>query len=223
VSDSNPQGMPLMCPHCYQFTGSLKQYRYVRWCVFLLSAAFWQATYYRACPRCMRQFIWRRCHSNVLSANLLWLLWLLPWAWCLVAASRTQGHSRAVLRGETPEMVAAKEAAQYEVSWGRVFTVVSLLFFWAPLIGLAFSVVAYLLNRRSPTWTRRASQGCLIASVTIHLALVALIVVSEWNTTRFDRPRMPPPPSGPLNARFLPGPVADTGGLLRELPPSRRV
>jgi hypothetical protein len=203
MSSNTLQGTPLVCPECQKLTDSLKQYRYIRWCVFLLIVELWQYTYYRACPQCMRRFVWRGWRSNALSANFYWLLCLLPWAWGLDVASRTPGHSRAVLNGETPEMAADREAAAGEVSWGRVFAIVSLLVFWAPLLGVAFSVVAYLVNRRSPTWTRRASQGCLIASVMIHLALVALVVVSEWNTTRFDRPRMPPPPSdSPAHAKL---------------------
>ena len=174
-----PENTLLPCPVCSRLTDSLKQYRYVTWCVFFLAGAVWQGVVCRACPVCMRQLLWRRCLVNAVPAHLVWLVGLLPWALCLIAASYRTGHSRAVVRGETPEMAVAREMAQREVSWARVSAVLSVLLFWLPLIGLVAGALAYWLNRQSPNWTRRVSQVSLSASALVHAVLVVLFVIEE--------------------------------------------
>src|SRR5205085_9980539 len=126
-----------------QLTDSLKQYRYLSWCVFFLTGAVWQAVVYRACPVCMRRFLRRKCLVNALPANLVWLAALLPYALVLIAASHCPGHSRPVLQGVTPEMAVARAEAQRELSWERVSAVLSLLLFWLPVIGLAAGALAF--------------------------------------------------------------------------------
>lgn len=167
----------LPCPVCLRLTGSLKQYRYVNWCVFLLAGAVWQGVVCRACPACTRQFLWRRCLANAAPAHLLWLVGLLPWWLCLVAASYRPGHSRAVVRGVTPEAAVAREVAQQEVSWARVCAVLSVLLCWLPVLGLVAGALAYGLNRRSASWTRWASRVSLAASVLLHSALGVLFAI----------------------------------------------
>jgi hypothetical protein len=174
-SNTAPELLP--CPTCDRLTDSLKQYRYVNWCVYFFSGAIWQMGVFRACPECMRRHIWRKCFINVIPAHFLWLVGLLPWALTLIVLSKRPGHSRAVVRGITPEMVVAREMAEREVSWKRVLAVVSLLVFWMPLFGLAIGGLAYWLNRRSPTWTCRASQVSLVASGLIHVVLAGLVIV----------------------------------------------
>lgn len=174
---SNTAPPLLACPTCGRLTDSLKQYRYVNWCVYLFAGAIWQMGVYRACPECMRQHIWRKCLINVIPANFLWLVGLLPWASVLVVCSYRLGHSRRVIRGVTPEMEVAREVAEQEVSWKRVLVVVSLLVFWMPLFGFAIGGLAYWLNRRSTTWTRRASRVGLIASGVVHVALAVLVII----------------------------------------------
>jgi beta-lactamase regulating signal transducer with metallopeptidase domain len=169
----------LPCPVCFQPTDSVKQYRYVKWCVFFFAGAVWQAVVHRACPGCMRQFVWRRCLFTAVPAHLLWLMGLLPWALCLIAASYRPGHSRAVVRGVTPEMAVAREMAQRELSWARVLSVLSVLLFWLPVIGLVVGALAFWLNRESGRWTRRASQVGLTASVLVHAALGVLFVIEQ--------------------------------------------
>src|SRR5262245_44733212 len=115
VTDSETGALLLPCPVCGQLTDSLKQYRYLSWCVFFLTGAVWQAVVYRACPVCMRQFLWEKCWVNALPANLLWLVCLFPYALFLIAVSRCTGHSRPVLQGVTPERAMAWERAQQEL------------------------------------------------------------------------------------------------------------
>jgi hypothetical protein len=179
MARDGPENSLLPCPVCFRPTDSLKQYRYVNWCVFFLAGAVWQGVVYRSCPACMRQFLWRRCLVNAAPAHLVWLVGLLPWALCLIAASSRPGHSRAVVQGVTPELAIAREMAQREVSWARVSAVLSVLLFWLPLIGLVAGAIAFWLNRHSHVWTRRASQVSLTASALVHAALAVLFVIEE--------------------------------------------
>jgi hypothetical protein len=177
-SDSLDRAL-LRCPVCFQLTDSLKQYRYVKWCVFFLAGAIWQGVVYRACPTCMRRFLWGRCLFTAIPAHLVWLVGLLPWALGLIVASYSPGHSPAVVQGVTPALAVAREMARLGVSWSRVSAVLAVLLFWLPLIGLVASGLAFWLNRRSESWTRWASQVSLTASALVHSVFVVLFVIEE--------------------------------------------
>jgi hypothetical protein len=183
-----PAGPPtdtlLACPVCGQETDRLKQYRYLNWCVYFGAGAVWQAVVHRACPTCMRPFLWRKCLVTALPANLLWLAGLLPWALCLMAASYRPSHSRAVAQGVTPAMAAAREVAQRDLSLGRVLAILAVLVFWLPVIGLVFAVLAYLVNRHSPTWTYRASKISLIMSGLVHTAIAFYVAICVLQPAR---------------------------------------
>lgn len=86
----------LTCPDCGRSTYSLKQYAFVDYVVFLVLAAAWQRTVHVACPACMRWFVARKSLINIVPANILWLVFLLPWTLILFARSYTKGHSKAV-------------------------------------------------------------------------------------------------------------------------------
>jgi hypothetical protein len=177
---SLPDGAELPCPACGQPTDSLKQYRYISWVVFYLAGATWQTAHYRACPGCMRGLVGRRLAWNLLPANLLWPMLVLPWGLGLIVASYRKGHSPDVLRGVSPEAAAAREAAHLaaanEVSWGRVWVVVALLFCWVPLVGPVLALIAYLMNRHELGWKRRASLVALAVTGVVHLALAVLFL-----------------------------------------------
>ena len=172
------EDVELDCPVCANPTDSLKQYRYVGWVVFYLAGATYSTTYYRACPGCVRKFVARRAARNLVPANLLWPLLVLPWGLGLVVASYRRGHSAAVIRQITPAAAAAREAAAGEVSWGRVWVIVAVLFCWAPLFGPALAGVAYLTNRRAAGWKRTAAVAALVASVLAHVAFVVLVAIN---------------------------------------------
>ena len=176
MEHDEPAPVLLPCPVCGELTDGLKQYRYVNWCVFLLVGAVYRAVVYRACPGCMRQFLWQRCLYNAIPANVVWLIGLLPWGLCLIAASHRTGHSRAVVRGVTPEMAVARETAQQELSWARVAAILSVLLFWLPVLGLVVGAAVYWLNRRSTNWTYRVTQVAFAASVMVHVGLVGMVV-----------------------------------------------
>jgi hypothetical protein len=169
----------LPCPHCGERTSSLKQYRYVRLCVCLGFHASWHSDVVRACPYCIRRVIWRRCLLNIVPANLLWPFLVLPWAVVLTAVSHNPGHSADVLRGVTPEMIAIQDAKQRELSWPRVNAILAILTWWVPLLGLFVAAVAWLCNRRSPSWTRSASKITLIAALLVNGGLMVLAVLGK--------------------------------------------
>lgn len=179
MTSDGPDNELLPCPVCFQLTDSLKQYRYINWCVYLLAGAVWQGVVYRACPTCMRRFLWRRCLFSAIPAHLVWLVGLLPWALGLIVASYQPGHSLAVVQGVTPELAVAREMAKQELSWGRVAAVLAVLLFWLPLVGLVAGGLAFWLNRRSEGWTRLAGQVSLTVSALVHVVLVVLFVIEE--------------------------------------------
>jgi uncharacterized membrane protein len=180
---SLPADAALDCPVCGQPTDSLKQYRFVGWVVFYLFGAIWQTAFYRGCPRCVRGMIGRRMAWNLVPANLLWFLLVLPWGLGLIAASFRKGHSAAVLRGVTPELAAYREsqqiAAANEVSWPRVWAIVGLLFGLFPGVGLVLALIAWLTTRKQVGWVRAAGRIALGLSLLAHLALAVGIVGAE--------------------------------------------
>ena len=166
------------CPMCGEPTENLKQFRCLYWCVFYLVGATWRVEFVRACPKCMRSHLLRRALINIPLSNLLWPILVLPWTAVLYASSYREGHSRAVASGLRPEDEAALEARRNELSWGRVLAIVAILFCWAPIVGLPFALLAFFVNRKSPTWTKPVSIVAAVISGLVHLFLLGLMVVS---------------------------------------------
>jgi hypothetical protein len=46
------------------------------WCFFVF--VWFKRRLYLACPKCMRAILWQRCRANILTANVFWLLFILP-------------------------------------------------------------------------------------------------------------------------------------------------
>lgn len=166
----------LPCPSCGRPTDSLKQYRYISWGLCYLVGFTYELAYYQACPACMRKLILRRAALNVVPANVLWPLLVLPWGLGLFVASFQKGHSPSVIRGLTPEMLVAQEVAANELSWRRILAVLALLFCWFPVFGLGVAFGAWLVNRKSTDWRRRASQIAFVLGGLIHLVYLVLII-----------------------------------------------
>lgn len=177
----DPGALP--CPVCDTPTPSLKQYQFVRWLVFYFAGAWWQTEYYRACPHCTRQWVARRAARNLLPANLLWFVLVLPWAVGLFVASYRRGHSAAVLRNVSPLEAARVEltraAAANEVNWGRVWLLVGVPFGWVPVVGLPLALAAYFTNRRATDWKRPVARVVLAVSAAVHLIVAALVVGAQ--------------------------------------------
>jgi hypothetical protein len=68
-----------------------------------------------------------------------------------------------------------------DLSWARVAAALALLLFWLPVIGLVAGVVAYGLNRSSPTWTYRASLFGFVLAGLVHAALAVMIGLAVLN------------------------------------------
>jgi hypothetical protein len=171
----------LPCPSCESDTDSLKQYRYFSWVVCYLVGATYKMAFYRACPACMRKWIARRAAWNLITANVLWFALVLPWGLGLIIATFRKGHSRDVIRNIGPEEAAYREAeritAQNEVSWGRVWLIVAVLFCWAPLFGIMLAIIAVVTNRESADWKRPVAIVMLVISVLLHVGMAVLIAL----------------------------------------------
>jgi hypothetical protein len=178
---AHPERRLFPCPVCGELTDSLKQYRYFDWCLCLLLHAAWQVTIHRACPPCMRKFILKKCLLNVLPANLVWIVLVLPLGLVLIAASYTDGHSRAVLQGVTPTMAVQRENEADERSFRVFMAAMGVATFWVPVVGLIVCYVGWSKNREAAAWARRLTQWALIASAVATTAGLALMI---WEATQ---------------------------------------
>lgn len=68
-----------------------------------------------------------------------------------------------------------------DLSWARVAAILALLLFWVPAIGLVAGIVAFWLNRRSPTWTYRTGQLGLLLAGFVHAAIALVFVIAAVN------------------------------------------
>jgi len=67
--------------------------------VYILVYAFWRLRTYTACPDCMRQIIKQNLIGlNILTANLLWFVIMLPWGLAQLWAAGRPGHSAGVIK-----------------------------------------------------------------------------------------------------------------------------
>lgn len=87
------------CPYCLRPTDSLKQFTMLQSLVYILVYAFWRLGTYTACPNCMRKIIKKNLIGlNILTANLLWFVIMLPWGLVQLWAAGRPGHSRGVVK-----------------------------------------------------------------------------------------------------------------------------
>ena len=96
----NSDPVLLTCPACGKRTDSLKRYGVMKEVIFLLVFARSRRCAYTACPKCMRGMLLKDTFSpvNILLANLMWLLVVLPYSLALLIASTIPGHSRSVIQ-----------------------------------------------------------------------------------------------------------------------------
>jgi hypothetical protein len=93
----------------------LKRFRMIEVLLFLFFAVSWQSAVYTACPPCMRRLLWRSTLFNLLPANVLWFIVVLPWNLALWLESRAAGHSeemRQLLQQERDRLVALRAASE---------------------------------------------------------------------------------------------------------------
>lgn len=98
VGKRKSESLLIKCPICSLPTDSLKRYGVMCEVVFLGIAARSRRCGYTACPKCMRGRVLKDTFSpvNILLANLMWVLAVLPYSLALVVASTVPGHSRTV-------------------------------------------------------------------------------------------------------------------------------
>ena len=99
VAENRDSGsLRIECPICSVPTDSLKRYGVMCEVVFLGIVARSRRCAYTACPRCMRRMVLKDTFSpvNILLANLMWVLAVLPYSLALVIASTIPGHSRSI-------------------------------------------------------------------------------------------------------------------------------
>ncbi len=88
----------LPCPECGQQTDSLKGYRVPTFLLFILVAASFKHGLVVGCPQCMRKKLLKLGLINLLPANILWVVLLLPWYSICAILTTSKGHSGAVLK-----------------------------------------------------------------------------------------------------------------------------
>jgi len=86
----------LRCPACGTMTPSLKRYRTIHLLIFIGIGARTQPAVVTACPPCMRKHLLKRALINLLPANVLWPLIVLPFHGVQLLRSLAPGHSRSV-------------------------------------------------------------------------------------------------------------------------------
>ncbi len=88
----------MQCPHCGKMTDSLKVYRLPAVCVFIGIFARLASKGHMGCPSCMRKKILLHGMTyNILTANLLWLFYILPWTIVNILRTFSKGHSSEVI------------------------------------------------------------------------------------------------------------------------------
>lgn len=87
------------CPNCSKPTPNLKRYGVMKDVLFVGIAARSRRCAYTACPKCMRSMVLRDTFKplNILLANLMWILVVLPYCLGIMLVSRIPGHS-AIIR-----------------------------------------------------------------------------------------------------------------------------
>lgn len=89
---------PMQCPHCGTMTDSLKVYKLPAVWVFLGFYFRWATKGHMGCPSCMRKKILLHCMTyNILTANLFWLVAILPWSIVNILRTFSKGHSSEIV------------------------------------------------------------------------------------------------------------------------------
>ena len=85
------------CPECGKLSDSLKCFILPNYAVFVGIYAQWQNTQYICCPSCMLKHIGIKCFTyNIVLANLMWPIFILPWGITQLIRSCQHGHTKTV-------------------------------------------------------------------------------------------------------------------------------
>ena len=87
----------IACPECGIPSDSIKCFTLPHYAVFLGVYAQWQTKQYVCCPKCMRKHIAYKCFTyNIIAANLLWPVFILPCGITQLIRSSQKGHTKTV-------------------------------------------------------------------------------------------------------------------------------
>lgn len=88
----------ICCPECGEPKSNIKRFVLFSYILFLLIGARFKTSAYICCSGCMRKRIIRNTFNlNILSANVLWLIVILPWNIIAFLCTFISGHSRHVI------------------------------------------------------------------------------------------------------------------------------
>lgn len=91
------RNMLIPCPECGRLSDSLKCFILPNYTVFVGIYAQWQSIQYICCPSCMRKHIGIKCFTyNIVLANLMWPIFILPWGVTQLIRSCQHGHTKTV-------------------------------------------------------------------------------------------------------------------------------
>lgn len=86
--------IPAQCPECGKTTDSLKVYRLPAFWLFLGFYLRYSTKGHIACPSCMRKKILLHGFTyNIITANLVWIITILPWSLINILRTLLRGHS----------------------------------------------------------------------------------------------------------------------------------
>lgn len=161
------------CPVCWNATDRLKQYNYVEWFFFYFIGVAASETQYRACPRCMRKFIVRRCAYNIIPANLFWFLFVLPYGLLLICRTFQRGHSPELHRLTPPPTAPTSESESAD----GFPIVVGGLVGWVPCFGLPIGIFAFVVSLKHTGWKKWVGRWALLSAAITHGTFLILAFI----------------------------------------------
>ena len=93
------EGIPVPCPECGKMTDSLKVYRLPDLWICLGVWVRYATKGHVCCPSCMRKKILLHGFTyNIVTANLLWTLIIMPWSVINLFRTNSKGHSKEIVQ-----------------------------------------------------------------------------------------------------------------------------
>ena len=87
----------IRCPECGELSDSIKRFKMFDYLIFIGIAGWWREVTYTCCPKCMKKHILHKCFTyNILTANIMWLIMILPMSIIQLIRNSRPGHSKAV-------------------------------------------------------------------------------------------------------------------------------
>jgi hypothetical protein len=188
-STTEPETVLLPCPECKQMTGSLKSRRILT-IIFVVFAYGAQTKPTVACPRCMRKNLFASGLVNIISANVLWPIIILPMTLIQFITTYQQGHSQEILDRLKPKEPAATVQPAAAEPWKpgpgfkRFVGVVKVLVGAGIAAYVAFYVLDYWYDPRMETWYKfPAALGVGVAGAIVWSGVANLRLASaRWKT-----------------------------------------